>query len=76
MIKIDIIPFFRFIAAIIVFGLFFFFAGITITALMDVVPFTGEWPAVLISLWGALPAVVLLFTGIRLVMVMQRRPTG
>ena len=74
MIYIDIIPFARFIGAIICFGLAFYFLGLMVTALMELIAFEGSYATALVSLWTALPAVVLFFSGIRLIMVMQQRP--
>jgi len=72
-IVIDIIPFGRFIGAIICFGLSFYFLGLMITALTDLIPFSGDNASALMSMWLALPAVVLFFSGVRLIMVMQKR---
>jgi hypothetical protein len=71
-ILIDIVPFFRFAAAIICFGLSFFFLGLMVTAFTDLISFEGSYATVLLSLWAILPAVVLLFSGIRLIMVKQK----
>jgi len=44
-----------------------------ITALTDIIPFTGSYATAMLSLWAALPAVVLFFSGIRLIMVQQKK---
>lgn len=69
----DFIPFFRFVAAIIVFGIMFYFLAIMITGVVDIITFEGQYASVITILWGALPAVVLFTTGIRLIMVQQKR---
>jgi len=69
----DIIPFFRYLGAIIIFGLCFYFLALLITALTDIIPFEGDYANAILTLWVALPAVVLLFSGIRLIMVQQKR---
>jgi len=69
----DIIPFARFIGAILCFGLAFYFLALMVTAFIDLISFEGAYAGALISLWTALPAIVLFFSGIRLVMVMQKR---
>ena len=76
--SLDIIPFFRYLGAIICFGLCFYFLGIMVTGLLDMIPMTttyvsSAYPNALMSMWAALPAVVLFFGGIRLVMVQQKR---
>ena len=73
MIFIDIVPFFRYIAAIVVFGLSFYFFNVLFTGLTDLIPFTGDYANSLLFMWAALPAIVLFFTGIRLLMVQQKR---
>ena len=73
MIAIDIIPFFRYIGAIILFGLCFYFLGLLVTALTDEITFSGGYADAMLYMWAALPAVVLFFSGIRLVMVQQKR---
>jgi len=69
----DLIPFARMIGGILCFGLSFYFLALMVTGLTDALTFNGVYAEVLISLWLLLPAVVLLFSGIRLVMVQQKR---
>ena len=69
----DLIPFARFIGALICFGLAFYFLAMMITIFTDLIPFEGLYASALMSLWLALPAIVLFFSGIRLVMVQQKR---
>jgi len=72
-INIDLIPFFRYIAAIVVFGLSFYFFGILLVGLYTEMEFGGTYAGILTSLWAALPAIVLFSAGIRLMMVQQKR---
>jgi len=44
-----------------------------ISGIMDFISFEGSYASAMLTLWAALPAVVLLFTGIRLVMVQQKK---
>jgi len=69
----DIIPFARFLGAIICFGLAFYFLGLMVTIFTDLIAFEGTYATALMSLWLALPAIVLFFSGIRLIMVQQKR---
>ena len=69
----DFIPFARFIGAIICFGLVFYFLALIVIAFIDLIAFEGSYASALLSLWAILPAVVLFFSGVRLVMVMQKR---
>ena len=69
----DMIPFARYVSAIIVFGIMFYFLAIVVTGLIELVTFEGTYASVMLILWGGLPAVVLFFAGIHLVMVQQKR---
>jgi len=71
----DVIPFIRFVFAVIIFGLAFYFLDVTLVAFVSLVPFEGDYASAMLSMWAILPAVVLFFAGIRLVMVMQKRTT-
>jgi len=61
------------IGGILCFGLSFYFLAIMVTGLVDAMTFNGIYADVLLSLWGLLPAVVLFFAGVRLIMVQQKR---
>ena len=52
----DMIPFVRFISAIIVFGIMFYFLGMMVTGMIELVTFEGTYASVMLILWGALPA--------------------
>ena len=69
----DIIPFFRYVGALICFGMCFYILGTMLTGMTDLIPFDGIYPSALMTLWMVLPAVVLFFGGIKLVMVQQKR---
>jgi len=51
----------------------FYFFNVTARGLIDIVGFSGTYENAYMSLWAALPAVVLFFAGIRLLMTMQKR---
>ena len=51
----------------------FYFLGMMVTGMIELITFEGQYAAVMTILWGALPAIVLFFTGIRLVMVQQKK---
>jgi len=55
------------------FGMAFYFFNIVLFGFMEYLAFEGDYASALLSLWAALPAVVLFFTGIRLIMVQQKR---
>jgi len=69
----DFIPFFRFIASIIMFGISFYFLNLMLGAINSGIPTVGVWFAALMFLWTLLPAVVLFASGVRLIMTMQKR---
>lgn len=70
----DVIPFVRFVGAIICFGLAFYFMALTVSTFVDLLGnFDGIYASILLRLWSALPAFILFFAGIRLVMVQQKR---
>jgi len=61
------------IGGILCFGVSFYFLAIFVTELITMLTFSGIYADVLVSLWTLLPGVVLLFSGIRLTMVQQKR---
>ena len=69
----DIIPFFRYAGAIILFGLSFYFLNISYTTFRSFLSGDSYFFPALHLLWTVLPGVVLLFAGIRLVMVMHKQ---
>ena len=70
----DIIPYVRFVAGIILFGLSFFFLDMMLTEVMNTVPVPTN-PMFFAMLWifTAFPGIVLFSSGIRLIMVNQKR---
>jgi hypothetical protein len=73
LIKIDFIPTFHFITAILVFGLLFYVFDPIITYLNATFPTTGPYAMVMFWIWGILAAINLFGSGIRLVMRMQQQ---
>ena len=70
----DIIPYVRFIAGIILFGLSFFFLDMMLNTLMEtVVTPTHVMFSAMLWLFSILPGIVLFSSGIRLIMVNQKR---
>ena len=69
----NITPYFRFIAAIILFGISFYFLDDFTGLLTGELPVGGTYFSALLFLWSALPAVVLFTSGIKLVISTQRR---
>ena len=61
------------VGAILIFGLCFYFLAIFVAGLVDALTFDGSYAEVLLSLFAILPAVVLFFAGVRLIMVQQKR---
>ena len=71
----DVIPFFRFVGAIIAGGFMFYFLSLTLTELVSMTSATstGVYFFALMTMFSAIPAIILFRSGIRLVMGMQKR---
>ena len=70
----DIIPYFRFGAGLILFGLSFFFLMLSLNTLMETVTTpTNAMFFAMLWLFTMFPGIVLLSSGIRLIMVNQKR---
>lgn len=71
----DVIPFFRFVGAIIAGGFTFYFFNLTLQELISQTSTysTGTYFLALMTIFSLLPAVILFRSGIRLVMKMQKR---
>jgi len=69
----DIIPFGRFIASVILGGLTFYIFNLILQEFMEMLSFTGTYANILSILFAAIPAVIIFFSGIRLIMVQQKR---
>lgn len=69
----NIIPYWRFFAVIICFGFTFYFLNLTFSELTTAIPTTGAFFAAMLTLWSALPGIVLLRSGVKMVMTLQKR---
>ena len=71
----DVIPFFRFVGAIIAGGFMFFFLSLTLNELVSQTSAysTGVYFFAMMTIFSLLPAVILFRSGINLVMKMQKR---
>ena len=69
----DIIPYARYAGIIFSFGLFFFFLNLCVTELNSDISTSSIFFTALLSIWSALPGVVLLRQGIKLVRDNQKR---
>lgn len=72
----DFIPAFRFVAAIVVFGLLFYIYNPIVTYLstiMGVTASTSIWAQVIFFFFAALPAVALFSSGIKMFMRYQKK---
>jgi len=67
---------FHFISALMLFGLMIYIFQPIVTYLNELFPTTGTYSIAMFFLWSILPAINLLFSGIRLVMAYQQRKTG
>jgi len=74
--EIDYIPTFRFIVALVLFGLFWFVFDPIINGLSSffgVTPASGIYAQAMFFLWMVLPVINLFGSGVKLVMEMQRQ---
>jgi len=69
----DVIPFFKFVAAIFLGGLTFYFFSLFLAGLMGMLPITSIYFNAMLAIFSGIPAVILFRSGIRLVMHMQKR---
>ena len=69
----NVTPYFRFLAAIILFGISFYFLNDLMSLVTDELPIGGAYFSALMFLWTALPAVVLFVSGIKLMITAQKR---
>ena len=69
----DIIPYMRYIGIIFSFGFMFYFLALCVTQLTTDLPISSVFFTALLSLWSALPGVVLLRQGIKLIRDNQKR---
>jgi hypothetical protein len=65
--------YFRFIAAIILFGISFYFLNDFLGLTREYLPTSGSYFSALLFMWGILPAIVLFTSGVRLVIAAQKR---
>jgi len=65
--------YFRFVAAVTLFGISFYFLSDFLDLTREYLPTSGTYFGALIFLWGILPAIVLFISGIRLVIAAQKR---
>lgn len=73
MVFIDIIPFFHFVVALMMFGLLFYVYDPVIIYLQELFPASGIYAEAMLFMWGALALINLFASGIRLVMKLQQR---
>ena len=72
----DVIPTFKFVIGIMLFGLSFYFLNLGVNEVYSQMGLSNQYMSAILWLWSALPGVALMGSSLRHIMVMQKRRPG